>query len=136
MSLMSWNANMSVGVPSVDEQHKKLVDMLNELYDGIQTKQTRETLGKVLDGLISYTVSHFRHEEQFFARTNYPDAPAHIKEHRDLTRQVLDVQKRHKAGETGTLSMEVMNFLKRWLIDHIQGSDKKYSPHMSSKGIK
>ena len=136
MSLMAWNEKMSVGINTIDEEHKKLVNMLNELYDGIQANQAKEKLGKVLDGLIAYAASHFKREEQYFAQTGYPDAPAHIKEHVDLTNQVLEVQKKYKAGETGTLSMEVMNFLKRWLITHIQGSDKKYAPHLIAKGIK
>jgi len=136
MPLMSWNEKMSVGVGVIDAEHKKLVALLNELYDGIQANQVKEKLGTVLDGLIAYAASHFKHEEQFFTETSYPDAPAHIKEHQNLTNQVLEVQKRYKAGDTGTLSMEVMNFLKRWLIDHIQGSDKKYGPHLNAKGIK
>jgi hemerythrin len=133
---MEWNDKMSVGVAVIDQEHKKLVAMLNELYDGIQSNQAKEKLGGVLDGLIAYTASHFKHEEQFFAQTKYPDAAAHIKEHVDLVNQVLDVQKKYKSGETGTLSMEVMNFLKRWLINHIQGTDKKYGPHLNANGIK
>ena len=52
MSLMEWNEKLSVGVPSIDAQHKKLVAMLNELYDAMQAKHSQEALGKVLDGLI------------------------------------------------------------------------------------
>lgn len=136
MPLMSWNEKMSVGVASLDEEHKKLVGMLNELFDGLQAKKNTETLGRVLDGLIAYTADHFKHEEQAFAQTGYPDAAAHKKEHDDLTKQVLEVQKKYKAGQTGTLTMEVMAFLKNWLANHIQGSDRKYGPHLSTKGIR
>jgi len=136
MPLMTWNDKMSVGVAVIDEEHKKLVGLLNELHDGITTNQAKDKLGRVLDGLISYTATHFAHEERLFAQIHYVDTAAHVKEHQDLVKQVLDVQKRFKAGETGTLSMEVMNFLKRWLVGHIQGSDKKYGPHLNAKGIK
>ncbi len=135
MPLMMWNDKMSVGIPRIDEEHKKLVAMLNELYDSVQAGHGKEALGKILDGLIAYTAGHFKHEEKLFAETGYPDAPAHKKEHDDLTKQVLDVQQKYKAGVTGTLSLEVMNFLKNWLVNHIQGSDKKYAPHLNSKGI-
>ena len=135
MPLMSWNEKMSVGVNTFDEEHKKLVGILNELYDGVQAGKGTAALGKVLDGLIAYTAGHFKHEEQAFAQAGYPDAIAHKKEHDDLTRQVLDVQQKYKSGASGTLSMEVMNFLKNWLIKHIQGSDKAYGPHLKSKGI-
>lgn len=133
---MAWNNNMSVGITVIDEDHKKLVAMVNELYDAVQGGHGKEALGKILDGLINYTVMHFAREEKFFLETGYPDAPAHKKEHADLTRQVLDVQAKYKAGATSTLSLEVMNFLKNWLVKHIQGSDKKYAPYLNAKGIK
>ncbi len=69
MSLMSWNDKMSVGIAVIDQEHKKLVDLLNELYDGIQANHAKEKLGTVLDGLIAYAASHFKREEQFFAQT-------------------------------------------------------------------
>ena len=136
MPLMTWNEKLSVGVSVIDEEHKQLVNLLNELYDGMQAGQSKESLGKVLDGLIAYVAYHFKHEEDLFAQTGYPAAEEHKKEHDDLTNQVLEVQKKYKAGDTGTLSLEVMNFLRKWLIGHIQGTDKKYTPHLNAKGIK
>jgi hemerythrin len=136
MPLMVWNDKFSVGVHSIDQEHKKLIELLNELHDGLAANHAKDKLGHVLDGLITYTATHFRTEEKYFAQTGYPDTAAHKKEHEALTNQVLEVQKRFKSGETGTLSMEVMNFLKRWLITHIQGSDKKYAPHLIAKGVK
>ena len=136
MPLMAWNDKLSVGVAVIDADHKKLVGMVNELYDAMQAGHGKEALGKILDGLISYTGMHFAREEKFFAETAYPESVAHKKEHDDLVKQVLDVQAKYKAGGTGTLSLEVMNFLKNWLVKHIQGSDKKYAPHLNAKGIK
>jgi len=94
MPLMEWNEKLSVGVASIDAEHKRLVGMLNELYDAMQARHSQEALGKVLDGLINYTASHFKHEETLFARTGYPAAAAHKKEHDDLTKQVLEVKKK------------------------------------------
>ncbi|MBZ0152073.1 MAG: bacteriohemerythrin [Planctomycetes bacterium] len=136
MPLMAWNDKFSVGVDVIDQDHKKLVSMVNELYDAIQAGKGKEKVGPVLDGLIDYTKMHFAREEKFFAQTAYPDTAAHKKEHETLTKQVLDVQSKYKGGATSTLSLEVMNFLKNWLINHIQGSDKKYIPHLNQKGIK
>jgi len=135
MPLMNWTEKMAVGVRLLDTDHQKLVGMLNELYDAIMKGQGKETLGKVLDGLVDYTKIHFAHEEKFFAQTNYPDAVAHKKEHDALTLQVLEVQKKHNSGQTITLSLEVINFLKNWLTNHIQASDKRYGPYLNSKGI-
>jgi len=135
MPLMSWNPRMSVGVAVLDADHQKLVGMVNELYDGVQSGHGKESLGTILDRLIDYTKVHFAREEKFFAQTNYPDSVAHKKQHDDLCRQVLDVRQKYKTGATSTLSLEVMNFLKNWLINHIQGEDKKYGPHLNGKGI-
>jgi len=135
MPLMTWNDKLSVGVKVLDDDHKKLVGMVNQLYDAIQSGHGKDSLGKTLDGLIEYTKVHFGHEEQFFAQTSYAASADHKKEHDDLTRQVLDIQQKYKKGATGCLSLEVMNFLKNWLVTHIQGSDQKYGPYLNSKGI-
>jgi hemerythrin len=136
MPLMTWTEKMSVGVEVLDNDHKKLVDMVNTLFDGIQGGHGKEAVGKILDGLIAYTVEHFNREEAFFAKTGYPDAAAHKAQHEDLCKQVVDVQQKFKSGATPTLSLEVMNFLKNWLVNHIQGTDKKYSAYLNSHGIK
>jgi len=78
---------------------------------------------------------HFAHEEKLFAQTRYPEAAAHKKQHDELTRQVLEVQAKFHRGETGTLTLEIMNFLRNWLVNHILGSDKKYGPHLNSNGV-
>ncbi len=136
MTLVEWNEKLSVGVAIIDDEHKNLVGMLNKLYDAMQAKHSEEALGKVLDELVAYTASHFKHEEALFAKAGYPAAAEHEKEHTDLTKQVLDVQKKYREGATATLSTEVLNFLRKWLLTHILGSDKKYGPHLNAKGIR
>lgn len=135
MALMNWTDKLSVGVAVIDADHKKLVGMVNELYDAMQAGRGRDSLGHILDGLVQYTRFHFAREEKFFAQTGYPDAIAHKQEHDDLTRQVLSVQQKYLSGATTTLSLDVLHFLKDWLIKHIQGSDQKYRPHLNAKGI-
>ncbi len=135
MPLMAWNEKLSVGVKQLDDDHKQLVGMVNELYDGITTGKAKELVGPLLDKLIRYTVEHFKHEEDFFAKTGYPETSKHVAFHKDLTSQVLAVQKAYKEGARATLSLEVMNFLKNWLVTHIQGEDKKYGPFLNAKGI-
>ncbi len=136
MPLMEWNERFSVGVPSIDVQHKKLVSILNELHDAMQAKHGHEALSKTLAGLISYTASHFKYEEELFAKTGYNSAAEHKKEHDKLTNQVLEVKEKYVKGVSTALSVEVLNFLKKWLTDHIMGSDKQYGPHLRAKGIR
>ncbi|MGB2602658.1 MAG: bacteriohemerythrin [Candidatus Sulfotelmatobacter sp.] len=135
MPLMTWTEKLSVSVKVLDDDHKRLIALINDLHDGLKAGHGKETLGKILDGLVSYTRFHFEREEQFFAKTGYPNSHAHKKEHDDLTHQVLSVQAKYKGGADTTLSMEVMDFLKTWLTNHIQGSDQKYSAHLNSHGV-
>jgi len=136
MPLTSWSDKLSVGVVVLDNDHKKLIAMVNNLFDGIQAGKGKEVVGKILDGLIAYTAEHFKREEAFFAQAGYPDAKAHKAQHEDLVKQVLAVQAKFKNGASPTLSLEVMNFLKNWLTTHIQETDQKYGPFLNSKGIK
>ncbi|MCW2276165.1 bacteriohemerythrin [Rhodoblastus acidophilus] len=132
MPLMTWNEKMSLGVVGIDNQHKKLVGLVNELYDAIQAGKANAVLGRVLDELVAYTESHFRGEEELFSRARYPCSAEHKREHDALTGRVLEIQAKVRAGVQGTLSLEVMNFLKNWLIDHIQGSDRKYVAYLNA----
>jgi hemerythrin len=126
---------MSVGVKALDEDHKRMVGMLNELHDGIMLGQAKEALGRVLDGLVNYTQTHFAREEQLFSQADYPGALAHKTEHNELTKRVMDLQMRYKNGAQLALTLETVNFLKSWLLNHIQISDKRYGPHLNAKGI-
>jgi hemerythrin len=131
---MTWNEKMSVGVVAIDDEHKTLVALVNELFDAIQAGTADDELAHVLDELVAYTASHFRHEEELFERMAYPGGAEHKREHDDLTRQVLEIQAKVKAGVRGTLSLEVMNFLKNWLLNHMQSSDRRYASHLRAAG--
>lgn len=135
MPLMTWTENMSVGVKALDEDHKQLVAMVNELHDGIVEGHRAEALAHVLDQLLHYTKCHFNREEALFARTNYPGLAAHKKEHDDLITKAVDLQARIKGGATSMLSLETMNFLKSWLSHHILGVDQQYKAFLHGKGI-
>ncbi len=134
MALMAWNTTLSVKVKQFDEQHMKLVDMVNELHDAMKEGKGNVALGKILNGLITYTATHFAAEEKLMAQHAYPDAAAHKQEHEKLVKQVLELQTNFKAGKA-ILTLDVMMFLKGWLVKHIQGDDRKYGAYLNSKGV-
>ena len=125
---------MSVGVKAADDDHKKLIGLLNRLYEAMKSGQGREVVGKVLDDLINYTKFHFAREEDYFAKTGYP-AVEHMKDHRELVKQAEKLQSRYKNGKPA-LSIETLDFLKDWLTIHIQGTDKQYSSYLNANGIR
>jgi hemerythrin len=136
MPLMTWTEEMSVGVKSLDDDHKRLIELLNELHDGIQAGQANQALEGVIDGLVRYTRFHFAREEKLFAEAGFPESAAHKAEHDMLSRRALNLQARFENGQSQQLSLEAMEFLKNWLTEHIMGSDQKYGPFLNAKGIR
>ncbi|MBE9502856.1 MAG: hemerythrin family protein [Proteobacteria bacterium] len=135
MALINWNDNMSVNVAEIDRQHKKLIDLINELYDGMMAGKSNEVLGKVLNELIKYTAEHFSTEERYFEKFNFPGALSHKDDHAELVKKITDFKTTFDAGKM-VLSMDVMKFLKGWLTNHIQGTDKKYTTCFNENGLR
>ena len=136
MPLMTWTKEHSVGIQVLDDDHKKLFDMVNQLHDGILEGRRHEVMGKVLEQLVLYTQMHFKREETFMESTSFPGLAEHKKQHEDLVQKAAELLARYQQGASAMLSLETMRFLKDWLSVHIQGSDKKYGPHLNSKGIR
>lgn len=136
MALITWKPEYSVEIASIDLQHRKLVDLVNELHDAMRDGRGGDALGKVLRGLVDYTKNHFAAEEKLMADAGYADLPAHLVEHRELLKKVGEIAERFEKTKGAGLTIEVMNFLRDWLTKHILGTDKKYAPHLKSKGVK
>lgn len=134
VALMEWSPSFSVKVKKFDDQHKKLVDLLNQLHDAMKAGEGNTMLGVVLQSLIAYTGSHFADEEKMMQANAYPDYAKHKAAHESLVKQVLDLQKKFQAGG-GVLTVTVLSFLKDWLVNHIQGEDKRYGQYFNTKGI-
>ncbi len=134
-TLVSWTSSLSVGVREIDEQHVKLVELLNKLYAAMKSGKGNDALGKILNDLVEYTVYHFDHEEKLFARLGYPQAQAHAREHAALKAKVSEFAAAFKAGKA-KVTTDILNFLKDWVVNHIKVTDKKYSPFLNSKGLR
>ena len=126
---------MSVGVSAVDDDHKKMICFINELHDGILAGHKKEILASVLDHLVEYTKFHFAREEEFFLKANYLAAPTHKMEHASFVSRLSNLQSRFKSAPVAMLDLELMSYLRNWLLTHIQGSDKKYGPRLNASGI-
>ncbi len=124
--LISWSQKYSVNNALMDSQHKKLIGLINELHSAMSLGQGKNILKKILDELIKYTQIHFASEEKLMMQANYEELAEHRHIHKILTQQVIRLQIKFKEGKT-LLTIEVMEFLRNWLINHIEGTDKKYS---------
>jgi len=132
--LMPWSSSLENGVSEFDNQHHRLVDLINELYRAMKTGRGNGVVIKVLDELVDYTGTHFAAEEKLMVEHQYPDYDSHIIIHREFVAKVVDFQNKLKSGEA-TLSLDLLEFLKDWLIGHIKGVDRKYGPFFNGQGV-
>ena len=132
--LLAWKTEYSVGISEIDQQHKGLVGMMNELHDAMMQGKGSEVLGGILKRLIEYTQVHFKTEEDLFEKYGYPRAKEHIAEHKKL---IADVEKfnRDYLADKAILSVDLLDFLGDWLKKHIVVSDRAYTPFLNSKGV-
>lgn len=133
--LIEWTDEFSVDVPSIDAQHKKLVDLINDLNAAMENGETDAVLGRIFADLLAYTERHFAYEEQLFEKTGFAASDAHCREHEALRDKVTDLQGRLQRGEF-MLGVEVMSFLRDWLTQHIMVSDKAYTRHFIANGVR
>ena len=136
MSYVEWNDTYSVEIKEMDNHHKKLIDIINRLHEGISSGHSEETLRKTLSNLVDYTKYHFSAEEFLMNKYDYPEYSDQKKSHKKLLETLMDLHQQFEEGKNGlTIVLKIQNFLRNWLIDHILDSDKKYGPYLKSKGV-
>jgi hemerythrin len=136
MGIMIWTEKLSVGVVSLDNEHKKLVEILNGLHDEmLRGNAGAAVMGTLLGKLAGYVQTHLAREEALFKVNAYPKATAHIREHDVFRKKLSELETAHKAGRAG-ISTETMKYLKEWLMAHILGTDMQYKEFFQSKGVK
>ena len=134
MPIIDWNEKLSVNIKDIDTQHQKLISMINQLHDAMKGGKGKEILNQIITQMADYTQQHFLAEEQLFIKHEYPETSRHTREHNAFIEKVATFQRDLNSGHI-TLSLDVMTFLKDWLVKHIEGTDKKYSPFLNAKGV-
>ena len=135
MALFEWNDDLCVGIKKIDDQHKYLFNLINRLHDAMRSGQGNAILEEILGELVNYTETHFKDEEALMERYGYKDLAAHREKHQTFVKQLQDHQAKFKVSKLG-VSVEVMVFLKDWLVKHISGTDQLYAPVLKEKGAK
>jgi hemerythrin len=133
MSMVEWKDEYSVDIQEIDEQHKCLIQIMNELYTALANKSNRDLVGDVLDKLVDYTKVHFAVEETLMRIFHYDDYEAHKAIHDRIVGKVLEYQGQFRGGND-KVGMELLMFLKDWLFDHINKVDKAYTKTFHKAG--
>lgn len=134
MAFFVWNDKYSVGIRELDNQHKQLMNILNELYDAMQNATAQDRIGRIINELTNYTKIHFATEERYMEAHNYPALSSQKVEHQRFIQKVGEFKQDFESGKIA-LSLNVANFVKDWLSSHILGSDKNYGPFLNAKGV-
>jgi hemerythrin len=135
MALIQWDSTLSVNVAEIDQQHQKLVELINNLSEAMKQGRSRDILARIIEKLAGYAVNHFSSEERYFDKFGYPSAASHKLEHANFAKKVSEFKNGFNNGQLA-MTIEVMSFLKDWLKNHILGIDKKYGPFFNEKGLK
>ena len=128
---VTWDNAFSVGFEPIDNQHKELVTMINELFESckqgasVADKAFLQTIKKAAE----YARNHFSDEDKYMVQAHFPNLNEHRKQHDDFLATVLKAINEFKAGNTAPI--ELARFLKKWLLNHIAVSDKQYAPYMA-----
>lgn len=134
MSVFTWSERYSVNIREIDEQHKKLIGMVDRLHDAMRQGQGKLILDKILKELIQYTRTHFAAEERIMKANGYPDYETHKSKHDKMCDKVANIYKDYQDGKV-SITIDVMKFLQDWIDKHIMSTDKQYAPFLNGKGI-
>jgi hemerythrin len=135
MAFLPWTDALQLGIASIDLQHRWLVDTTNALHEEMSTAAPdRAVIGRIIEGLVDYTMNHFIHEEELFLRFGYPETPGHKAEHDSFAKQAMELLTQFEEGQS--VGGETLEFLKSWLLHHNLKVDRAYAPFLLAQGVR
>ena len=132
MPVFEWIPSYSVNVKRCDDDHQRLFELIRELRSAILRGKSAEVMDKIVEELENYTVFHFTAEEALLEAANYPALEAHRTEHGKFIDRLARFRHEGVAGQP----YEVLNFMNRWLVNHIKRTDKQYSAYLNAHGVR
>lgn len=131
---VEWKESLAVGVKEIDDQHKELFKRVNDLFEACNQGKGKEEVGKIINFLGDYVISHFNTEEKLQQKYNYPDYPSHKKEHELFIQEFTELKKQFEAeGPTGLFVIKINKKVIDWLIQHIGRVDKALGAYLKDK---
>lgn len=131
---MQWNDSLNTGVLKIDEQHRALIQAVNDLFAACSQGLGRKKIGETLRFLQAYVGTHFADEEKIQLECGFPEYTAHRKLHADFVRDVNRYVKQFESeGPTIAFVAQFNHFVSDWLIYHISREDRKIGEYIRSK---
>ncbi len=133
--MIEWSNKYSVGVSVMDEEHKGFIGIINKVIAAKQHNYNQEEVGEVLSELVKFAKEHFKAEEAYMSKFEYPDYLLHYNEHLNFSLHMIIYNNQVINGEYKIMD-EVYNYLQEWLVHHIQKTDKKYTKCFNKNGLR
>jgi hemerythrin-like metal-binding protein len=130
--LFVWDESCKTGATEIDQDHKRLVDLINDLYEAMQDGSGGALLLPIFSALKHYTETHFIKEERYMVECDVPAREEHFNEHKMMMAKLADLESRHRKGEAA-ISLQTLTFLRDWLKNHICVVDQAMVPHLKDK---
>lgn len=130
---IEWNDRMSVGIPEVDENHKRFASLVNDFNRAIVDRMELDEIKKRLQLIIADASRHFANEAKLFREWNYPDLQDHIGKHAQIIQALQDIKEKPLNYNLYSEWIEAGLAIKDVLIGHILNEDIKYADYYRSK---
>lgn len=131
---VEWHDSYSVGIEAIDNDHKKLLNLINQLQTAAHYQTDPQYEREAFDALVDYTKTHFKREEDLMQAHGYPTYAGHKAEHEAMIAKVNEMLQNYHAKPHDTIE-EAVQYLKKWLVGHINGTDQGYSQFLRDKGV-
>lgn len=132
---VEWNDYLKIDIEALDAQHKRLTDIVNNFYNIVLSGRNNIAVEeKVLQDLFDYGKEHFVTEESLMRKNAYPGFSEHRTEHNKHTSELVELYERHQSGKL--IDRDILNFIKKWLKEHILKADKELGLFLNSKGAR
>lgn len=132
--MLAWSDDYKVEIKEIDEQHKKIIGLINTLYQRITKREQASATQAVIDELLDETRIHFAVEESLLRLFDYHGYEEHKAIHDGIIERVTNFQERFRAGDQ-RVAMELVYFLTDRLKEHIDKVDKQYAPYLSNEAV-
>jgi hemerythrin-like metal-binding protein len=132
MKDLVWDKTLSVDVPEIDEDHRRLVDLYNLLKHAVADGEPKDYIAALTEELIACTAWHFRHEERLMLKYRYDGVAAHKAEHEELIDSGKELQQKLLAPGKPVSSDEIQR-LEHWLVGHILGTDMDLGAYLAQE---
>lgn len=129
--MCAWTNAYSIGIPEIDSQHMELVDIMNRLWDALIRQAEAKEMLSLIESLERYTVAHFCAEETMMRISGYPELNRHKQSHAQFVGKIGE--KKMELADGKALQLDLLHYLRDWLVEHILQADKHYADYYESQ---